>query len=178
MVQELLAGPAGPFVIFGLRIVDVSMGTVRVLLVVRNAKVLVPLIGFFEILIWISAVSGVVANLDSPLLMVGYAGGFATGNVIGLHIEERIALGLATVRTVVMEEGARVAGVLRQAGFGVTEMEGMGRDGPVEVLYSVIPRRHVQRFLAILDREAPRSFVVVDEPRGIRRGWMFPSRKK
>jgi uncharacterized protein YebE (UPF0316 family) len=160
MVQELLAGPAGPLFIFALRILDVSMGTVRVLLVVRNAKVLVPLIGFFEVLVWISAVSGVVANLDSPLLMVGYAGGFAAGNLVGLTIEERLALGLATVRTMVKHDGARVAGVLRDAGFGV------------------IPRRQVHRFLQILDREAPHSFVVVDEPRAVRRGWLFPMRMK
>lgn len=176
MLPELLVGPAGPLLIFALRVVDVSMATVRVLLIVRNAKVLVPLIGFFEVLIWIFAVSSVVSNLDSPLLMVGYAAGFAAGNLVGLMLEERMALGLATLRTVVREGGAAVATALREEGFGVTEMVGRGRDGEVEVLYSVLARRRVQAALRIIDAMAPASFVVVDEPRAVRRGWMFPRR--
>lgn len=176
MVQELLAGPAGPVLIFFLRITDVSMATVRVLLIVRNAKWLVPLIGFFEVTIWVFAVSAVVQNLTSPLHVVGYAGGFATGNYVGMLIEERLALGLATVRTMVKEGGAQLATTLRDLGFAVTEMDGHGRDGEVEVLYSVIPRRHVAKYVRTVDHEAPTSFVVVDEPRQVRRGFMFPRR--
>lgn len=176
MVQELLAGPAGPVLIFFLRITDVSMATVRTLLIVRNAKVIVPLIGFFEVSIWVFAVSAVVQNLTSPLHVIGYAGGFATGNIVGMYLEERMALGLATVRTMVKEGGAELAGALRGLGFAVTEMEGRGRDGQVEVLYSVIPRRQVARYVHTVDRDAPTSFVVVDEPRAVRRGFMFPRR--
>ena len=176
MIPELLAGPLGPLVIFSLRIVDVSMATIRVSLIVRNAKVVVPILAFFEVLVWIFAVSGVVTNLDSPLLMVGYAAGFSVGSLVGLLIEERLALGLATVRTMVREGGAEVATALRDAGFGVTEMVGRGRDGEVEVLYSVTARRQVPRALGIIDALAPQSFVVVDEPRRIRRGWLFPRR--
>lgn len=176
MVQELLAGPAGPILIFFLRITDVSMATVRVLLIVRNAKWVVPLIGFFEVSIWVFAVSAVVQNLTSPWHVIGYAGGFATGNYVGMLLEERMALGLATVRTMVKTGGAELAGTLRDMGFAVTEMAGRGRDGEVEVLYSVIPRRQVAKYVHTVDRDAPTSFVVVDEPRAVRRGFMFPRR--
>lgn len=176
MIPELLAGPFGPVLIFFLRITDVSLATVRVLLVIRNAKVLVPLIGFFEVLIWIFVVGTVVTHLGSPWHVAGYAAGFAAGNLVGMFMEERLALGLATVRTVVKSGGAELAAALRQAGFGVTETEGRGKDGPVEVLYSVIPRRQVARFVKMVDHGAPDSFVVVDEPRAVRRGWMFPRR--
>jgi len=176
MVQELLAGPAGPILIFFLRITDVSMATVRVLLIVRNAKWVVPLIGFFEVSIWVFAVSAVVQNLTSPWHVIGYAGGFATGNYVGMLLEERMALGLATVRTMVKSGGAELAGTLRELGFAVTEMAGRGRDGEVEVLYSVIPRRQVAKYVHTVDHDAPTSFVVVDEPRAVRRGFMFPRR--
>ncbi len=178
MIAELIAGPFGPLVIFGLRLVDVSMATVRVSLIVRNAKYVVPVLAFFEVLVWIFAVSGVVTNLDSPLLMVGYAAGFSAGSFLGLLIEERLALGLATVRTMVREGGAEVAMALREEGFGVTEMVGRGRDGEVEVLYSVTARRQVPRALRIIESLAPHSFVVVDEPRRVRRGWLFPRRDR
>ena len=176
MFVELLAGPFGPAVIFMLRVTDVSMATVRTLLIVRNAKLLVPILGFFEVLIWIYAVGTVVQNLSSPWHLVGYAGGFATGNLVGLFIEERLALGLATVRTMVKSGGDTLAGTLREHGFAVTEQEGRGRDGPIHVLYSVIARRQVHPYVRTVDREAPDSFVVVDEPRAVRRGWMFPRR--
>lgn len=176
MLPELLAGPLGPAVIFVLRVTDVSMATVRTLLIVRNAKLLVPLIGFFEVMIWIFAVGTVVQNLASPWHVVGYAGGFAMGNVVGLIIEERMALGLATVWTMVRGGGPALAGTLRGLGFGVTELDGRGRDGAVEVLCSVIPRRQVAPYVKTVDHEAPTSFVIVDEPRAVRRGWKFPRR--
>lgn len=178
MLQELVSGPLGPLFVFLLRATDVSMATVRMLLIVRNRRFLAPAIGFFEILIWITAIGIVVQHLDSPLHIVGYAGGFATGNFLGVFLEERLALGLATIRTVVRTGGAELATEIRDAGYGVTEMIGKGRDGAVEVLYSVLPRREVARCLEIIERGAPDSFVVVDEPRRVRRGWQYPTKKK
>jgi uncharacterized protein YebE (UPF0316 family) len=148
------------------------------LLIMRNRRLLAPAIGFFEILIWVTAIGIVVQHLSSPLHIVGYAAGFATGNFLGLLLEERLALGLATIRTVVRSGGAELATTLRDEGFGVTEMIGRGREGSVEVLYSVIPRRSVDRCITLIDQGAPDSFVVVDEPRRVRRGWQFPRKKK
>jgi len=178
MLQELVAGPGGPVVVFLLRMTDVSMATVRMLLIVRGHRVVAPMIGFLEILIWVTAIGIVVQHLQSPLHIIGYAAGFATGNYIGLVLEEHLALGLATVRTVVRSGGAELAGQLRDAGFGVTEMIGQGRDGPVEVLYSVLPRRQALECLTLINRGSPESFVVVDEPRRVLRGWQFPAKKK
>ena len=178
MFQELLAGPAGPVVIFFLRISDVSLATVRMLLMVRNKKLLVPVLAFFEVSIWVFAVGTVVQHLSSPWHLLGYAGGYATGNVVGMFIEERLALGLATVRTMVREGGVELAAALREGGFAVTEMTGRGRDGMVDVLYSVLRRRRVAPYVRMVNETAPDSFVVVEEPRGVQRGWLFPLRKK
>ena len=178
MLPELVAGPAGPVIVFLLRATDVTMATVRMLLIVRGHRMLAPVIGFFEILIWVMAVGIVVQHLTSPLHVVGYAAGFATGNYLGLRLEGRLALGLATIRTMVRTGGAELAGELRDQGFGVTETLGRGREGTVEVLYSVIPRKDVHRALKVIDAHAPGSFVVVDEPRGVHRGWLFSRRKK
>lgn len=174
MLLELLASPYGPLAIFCLRVVDVSLDTLRVLLLVRNARWLVPIIAFFQVSIWVIAISAVVQNLYSPLYLVGYAGGFATGNFVGMLLEERLALGLATVRTMVKRGGAQLATALRDDGFAVTEMDGRGRDGPVEVLYSVISRRKVAPYISVVEHVAPDSFLVVDEPRAVRRGFMSP----
>jgi len=178
MIQDLLASPFGPLFIFFLRICDVSMATVRVVLIVRNNRVLVPIIGFFEVLIWVFAVGAVVQHLTSPWHLLGYAGGFATGNLVGLMIEERLAIGVSTVQTIVKEAGHELALALRDLGFAVTEMDARGRHGGVLHLYSAIPRRRVAAYLAAVDAQAPDAFVIVEEPRAVRRGWMFPARKK
>lgn len=178
MIQDLVASPFGPLFIFLLRICDVSLGTLRVVLIVRNEKLLVATIGFFEVLIWIFAVGAVVQHLSSPWLLLGYAGGFAAGNLVGLMIEERLAIGISTVQTIVKEAGAELAIALRDQGFAVTEMDARGRHGHVLHLYSAIPRRRVPTYLATVEAQAPGAFVIVEEPRAVRRGWMFPLRKK
>ncbi len=178
MIEAIFAGPWGPLVIFGLRIIDVSLATTRMLLAVRGQRVVVPIIGFFEVMIWLLAVGSAIQYLDSPLHVVGYAAGFATGNMVGLWVEEKLALGLATVRIIAQHGGVEAADALREAGFGVTEFAGQGRRGTVEVVYTVARRSDVKRIKRLVDLWAPDSFVTVEEPRSIDRGWLLQKRRK
>lgn len=179
MTLDLLFGSAwGPLVIFGLRIVDVSLATVRMLLAVRGYKRLVPFIGFFEVLVWILAVGNAVKFLDSPLHLLGYAGGFAAGSGVGLWIEEKLALGMSAMRVMSAHGGVEIAEALRERGFGVTEFPAWGRDGRMEVVYAVLRRRHLPVALAQVAAWDPDAFVTVEEPRAIHRGWMFDYRRK
>lgn len=178
MLETVFAGPLGPLFIFMLRIVDVSLATTRMLLAVRNQRLLVPLIGFFEVLIWLYAAGTAIRFLDSPLHVVGYAGGFAMGNVVGLWVEEKLALGLATMRIISAHGGVELADALREKGFGVTEFSGQGREGPVEVVYTVVKRAQVPRVMAEVMVWDAGAFVTVEEPRAIHRGWLFDKRRK
>ncbi|MDP2469895.1 MAG: DUF2179 domain-containing protein [Candidatus Palauibacterales bacterium] len=175
---DLLAGPWGPLIIFFLRIGDVSLATVRIVLAVKGQRLLPPLIGFFEILIWVVAAGSVVQNLSSPLHVIGYAAGFATGTHVGLWIEARLALGLAAVQIVTSSDHRELAARLREEGFGVTEMEGTGRLGPVNVLLTSVRRRNVPRVMQVVDEIEPGSFVSVQDDRLVRRGWMLDRRRK
>jgi uncharacterized protein YebE (UPF0316 family) len=177
-LEALFSGPYGPFVIFGLRIVDVSMSTIRILLAVRGHKMVVPLIGFFEVLIWVTAVGNAIKFLDSPLHLLGYAGGYATGSIVGLLIEEQLAIGYATIRVVSTHAGVEMADGLRTIGFGVTEFGAMGRDGRVEVLYTVCKRRDVARVITEIERWDAQAFITVEEPREIHWGWMQAGRRE
>jgi uncharacterized protein YebE (UPF0316 family) len=176
---ELFAGPWGPFIIFLLRIIDVSLATLRILLTMRDQRTLVPLIGFFEALVWVLAVGTTIQNLNSPIHILGYAGGFAGGTVVGLWIEGKLALGLATIRIISRdaEKGEAIADSLRERGYGVTEFAGEGRNGKVQVIYMIVKRRQapiVIREVEVMDKEA---FITVEEPRAIRRGWVTRMRK-
>lgn len=177
-IDALFAGPWGPALIFCLRLVDVSLATVRMMLAIRGSRLAVPAIGFFEVLIWIFAVGSAIRNLNSAWHVLGYAAGFAAGNALGLWIEEKLAVGVATVRVVSIHGGVELAEALRQSGFGVTEFLGQGREGPVEFLYAVVRRRDVDRVLHEVERWDPDAFVSVEEPRRIRRGWLYPKRRK
>jgi uncharacterized protein YebE (UPF0316 family) len=154
------------------------MATTRMLLAMRNARLAVPVIGFFEVMIWIFAVGSAIRNLDSPLHVLGYAGGFAAGNVVGLWLEEKLAMGLASIQIVSRFGGVELAEALREQGYGVTQFAGQGRDGKVEVAHTVVRRRHIEDVLRVVDRWNPEAFVSVEEPRAIRKGWMFPGRRK
>jgi uncharacterized protein YebE (UPF0316 family) len=177
MIEAMFAGPWGPLVIFLLRIVDVSLATTRMLLAMRGQRVLVPVIGFFEVMIWLFAAGSAIQYLDSPLHVIGYAGGFAAGNAVGLWVEEKLALGLVTVRIISEHGGVEAADALRAAGFGVTEFAGQGRHGIVEVVYTVARRADTRRIIALVDEWAPDSFVTVEEPRAIHRGWLLQRRR-
>jgi uncharacterized protein YebE (UPF0316 family) len=172
------ASAFGPLVIFALRIVDVSLATLRMLMIMRGRKQIAPLIGFFEVLIWIFAVGTAIKYLHSPLHLAGYAGGFAMGNLVGLWLEEKMALGMAAVRVMSQEKGLDIAGALHQAGFGVTQFAGYGRSGHVEVLYAVLRRRDVPIALKQIEIRDPEAFVTIEEPRTIHRGWLLEKRRK
>lgn len=177
-MTELFAGPWGPVLIFGLRVVDVTLATLRMLLTMRDQRVVVPVIGFFEALIWVVAIATAIQNLQSPWHVLGYAGGFAAGTVVGLWVEGKLAMGLATIRVISRAEGEQIANALRAEGFGVTEFDGYGRQGKVELLMTLVKRRQIGDVLKIAEELDDDAFISVDEPRTIRRGWMFPTRRK
>jgi uncharacterized protein YebE (UPF0316 family) len=178
LLDALFAGPWGPLVIFLLRICDVSLSTLRMLLVFRNATGWVPLIAFAETLIWIFAVGNSIRNLQSPWHLMGYASGFAAGNVVGLWLERKMAYGYATVRIFGKDAAAKLGAMLRQRGFALTQFVGQGRDGPVDLLLAVSKRRAIPGMLAEVRKLMPEAFVTVEDSQAIGQGWLFQSRRK
>ena len=132
----------GALLIFGLRVVDMALDTIRVLFVVRGRKGLAWVLGFFQALVFVIAISSVLSNLDNPLNVLGYAAGFATGNVVGMLLEERMAIGYMHLSIISPRLGAALAEQLRAAGYAVTELPGRGKNGAVNVLHE-IGRAHV-----------------------------------
>jgi len=178
ILELALLGPLGPLFIFLMRLVDVSLATVRMLLVVRGHRAIAPVIGFFEVMFWLIAAGTAIRHLQSPLHVFGYAGGFAAGNLVGLWIESRLALGLASLQVFTPVGGSDVAGALRAEGLGATVFTGEGRTGPVHLIYSVVKRRSLPAALSVVNREAPEAFVMVEQPSAIQRGWLFSARRK
>ncbi|HET7010492.1 MAG TPA: DUF5698 domain-containing protein [Anaerolineales bacterium] len=159
-----------PLVIFLLRVVDMSLDTLRVLFVVRGRRAAVWFLGFSQSAIWVAAITSVLANLDNVWNLLAYAGGFATGTLLGMLIEERLALGHGHVRVISASQGPLLARTLRDAGHAVTELTGRGRDGAVSVLSASVRRRELERLLRLVGGVDPSAFVTVEEVRPLRRG--------
>ncbi|TVS00534.1 MAG: DUF2179 domain-containing protein [Phycisphaerales bacterium] len=151
-----------PLLIFFARILDVPIGTIRMIVVINGQKFLAALLGFFEVIIWALAVGGVISFLTNPFALVAYGAGFAVGTLIGMTVESRIALGYRVVRVINSRPEIDVSTVMRGAGYKVTRIEGSGMKGPVEVAFLAIPRRKLQKTLEMVRGVAPEAFVSVE----------------
>ncbi|MEA3422498.1 MAG: DUF5698 domain-containing protein [Bacillota bacterium] len=112
-------------VVFFAKIIEVSLMTIRVVLITRGERLIGAIIGFFEVVIWIIIMGNVLSDISSdPLKLVAYAGGFAAGNYVGSWIEEKLGIGMAEVQAIVLKEhGKGLAEVIREQNFAVTVVE-------------------------------------------------------
>ncbi|MFH1722128.1 MAG: DUF5698 domain-containing protein [Candidatus Altiarchaeota archaeon] len=150
-------------VIFFMRITDVSLGTLRMINVVQGRKINVLILGFFEVLIWIFAVSQVIMHLKEHIfLSVAYAAGFAVGNAVGIHLEKVFSKGMMVARIISRGKGAEIASSLRDKGWRATLIEGEGRDGPVELLYVISPIKSMSGCIDIAEEVDPDIFFITE----------------
>jgi uncharacterized protein YebE (UPF0316 family) len=153
--------------IFLARIVDVSFGTVRTIMVFRGRRVLAAALGFFEVVIWVAAAGTVLTNLDRWYLVFAYAGGFAVGNVVGMWIEGRIALGYEMVRVISQDSCVGVAQTLRDRGYEVTALPGRGAESvPVEVLLVTERRKFVPELMQTIYELDPEATCTITDVKG------------
>ncbi len=165
------------FLIFGARILDVSLGVTRIMLMFRGQRKYAAILGFFEVIIFVTALGVVVNSLDNPINLIFYALGFSTGTYVGGYIEEKLALGYSTLLVIPQSEKSKdVADLLRAEGFGVTRMGGEGKMGPRDVLFITMQRRALRTALSLIDSVDENAFVTVMDTKTTYHG-MFSSRK-
>lgn len=151
--------------IFVARIMDVSVGTLRIIFVSKGLKYWSALLGFIEALIWILAISKVMQNLGDWQTYISFAAGFSAGNFIGIVLEERIALGNLIIRVITRYEAPQLIAKLRSAGYGVTSVEGQGESGEVNVIFTLIKRRQLAKVVSIIKSDSPKAFYSIEDVR-------------
>jgi uncharacterized protein YebE (UPF0316 family) len=161
-----------PVLIFCARLCDVSLATLRIILVARGMKQLAPLIGFFEALIWLLAISQVMQHLDHWYNYLAYAGGFAAGTWMGIWLEGRLALGLLAVRIITTEDATDLIERLRAEHFGVTDFAARGISGNVRLIFSVIQRKDLTRMKEIIRASHPKAFLSISDVRAVSEGFI------
>lgn len=165
-----------PALIFCSRLLDVPISTIRIMFMSRGRKFLAPLLGFFESLIWVFVISQIMQHLDNALTYIAYAGGFALGCYIGMILEEKLALGIYMVRIILSDDRNNIRTKLMEEGFGVTKINGIGRNGPVSIIITVIKRRDVERVVSIIHQCDEKAFYSIEETRSVSAG-VFPGRR-
>ncbi len=162
----------GALLIFGLRVLNNAIGTVRLIMLSRQRPVLTFGLGFVESLIFALTFAGVIADLSNIPNLLAYCGGFAVGTYVGMAIEARFTTSYMIVNVFAKQNGHDIAVALRDAGFGVTETIGEGRDGKVVMLRSVTERRHLNHLRDLVQKVHPEAFIAVEEARSVQRGWV------
>ncbi len=168
----------GYLFIFFARLTDVSMATIRMIMVVRGKRFIAALIGFFEVSIYVMAIGKVLSGLDNPINILVYASGFATGNFMGVFLEEKLALGNIVAQVISDHEVMKLVGILRDKGFGVTVIEGYGRQGIRHLLNITLKRKDLQALYQIIDQHDKNAFITVMDTRSIRGGYFSAGKKK
>jgi uncharacterized protein YebE (UPF0316 family) len=166
-----------PALIFLARIVDVSLQTIRIISISRGIRWLAPLVGFFEVLIWLLAIGQIMKTISHPVAYIAYAAGFATGTAIGQVLERRLTLGMVSVRVITPIGGPELCQRLHEQGFGFTAVPGRGAAGPVETIFTVVRRQYLQQVLSMIREALPDAFYSVEEVASARET-VYPIRSK
>ena len=166
----------GALLIMLLRIADVTIGTFRTILVVQGKKYTAGLAGFFEVLIWIFAMRYIVGHMDNTLNLIGYALGFAFGNILGITLEQKVALGYVQLNIISKYNTDDIADALRMSKFGTTILPGEGASGGVSILLVIIRRRDFEKVMKLIESIDKDCFVTVQHSRPYR-GFIHGSRK-
>lgn len=159
-----------PLIILFSRVGDVTLGTLRHVMMARGQKNIAPILGFFEVLIWIIVVSQIMKQANNFACYIGWAGGFALGNYIGLLIEERIALGLQIIRIISHQDCREMIIKLQSENHGITVIDAQGAKGPVKVILTVAKRKNIEEIVNIIRQYNPEAFYSIEDIRDVSRG--------
>jgi uncharacterized protein YebE (UPF0316 family) len=161
-----------PLMIFSARILDVSLGTLRIVMIAKGQKRIAPILGFFEVLIWLLAIGRIMQNLDNWICYIAYAGGYATGNYIGMLIEEKLAVGIVQLQIITGNDSGKLINSLKTAGYGITHhnAEGGASGKWVSVIYSVVMRNDISKVISIILENNPDAFYSIGDVRFVNKG--------
>jgi uncharacterized protein YebE (UPF0316 family) len=157
---------------------DVPIGTLRLIFLAKGKKVLVPVLGFFEVLLWLIVITKVVQNIDKPQYYIAYALGFAAGNWVGMLIEQKLAVGTVLIRIITAKPALTLVDSLRESGFAVTDVPAFGAGGQVNVIFTVVKRKEIADIVEKIKEFNPQAFYTIEDIGFASKGNGYGARKK
>ncbi|MBN1184516.1 MAG: DUF2179 domain-containing protein [Bacteroidales bacterium] len=156
-----------PFMIFAARIVDVTIDTLRIVYITKGNKILAPVLGFFQILIWLIAITRIMKNIDNIACYFAYAAGFAAGNYIGLILEEKFAMGIQMIRIVTQVDASQLINKLHSNGLSTTSVEADSNQGKVHIIFLIVQRTRINSIITLIKLFNPKAFYSIEDIRSV-----------
>ena len=163
-----------PVLIYIARISDVTLGTMRIISLSRGLRKVAPVLGFFEMLIWLLAIRQLFNHLNNPVCYLAFAGGFSTGVYTGMYIEHKMAMGLRILQIITRYDSTNLIRILKEEGYGLTTIDAEGNQGQVKILYTLVKRRDLPKVLDYVRENNPNAFYTIEDVRSAGQG-IFPS---
>lgn len=159
--------------IFFAKIIEVSLMTIRTVLITRGEKLYGSMIGFVEVSIWLYVIGKVLVNIDKdPIKMVVYALGFTCGNYIGCILEEKLALGIVTINLISSEDdGEKLAELLRERQVGVTVVEAEGLKEDKKMLIAHVKRKRKNEILRFIENSDIKAVISIADTKTVYGGY-------
>ncbi len=152
-----------PLMIFFGRLIDVSLATLRSVLASKGHKNIVPVIAFFEVLLWLIVISQILKNLNNVMSYIAFAGGYSAGTYLGLSLEEKLALGKQVIRIITNKSDELLLETFRTHNIGFTEIDAQGARGPVKLIFTVVERKDTGKVIEMIKEFSPESFYSIED---------------
>ncbi len=166
--------PVLPVMVFVAEMCVVTLGTMRVIFIARGRKILAPVLGFFEVTIWLFAIGQIMQNLTNLGCFAAFAAGFTVGNYLGVFLETKLAIGNLVIQIATRRDATGLVDSLKMADYGVTTMDAEGATGPVKVVFTVIKRRELETVVAIIKQFDRNAFYAINDLQAAAAG-IFPT---
>jgi uncharacterized protein YebE (UPF0316 family) len=173
MSEELYGLIILPLLIFFARIADVSLQTLRIIFTSRDRIKIAPIVGFFEVFIWLLAIGQIFRNITNILYYLAYAAGFATGNYFGIYIERKLSLGMLSIQLILKKEPTHLLNSLKEEGYGITTIAAEGKTGKNTIVILIIKRKNLPKVLDIIEKDYPNAFISIEQVQAVK-GGLFP----
>lgn len=160
-------------IFFG-KILEVTLSTIRIVMINRGEKFKGALIALFEITIWLLIISSVLKTINEDIIkFLIYAFAYAAGNYLGVYIEEKLAIGLSSIQVILPLNKADCAcEILRDHNFGVTCMKGEGAEEKRDILLIHLKRKRINEAIKLIQCNVDNAVITVNDVKTIRGGFV------
>ncbi|BBK27760.1 DUF2179 domain-containing protein [Staphylococcus arlettae] len=157
--------------IFIINVAYVTCLTMRTILTLKGYRYVAAIVSFVEVLVYVVGLGLVMSSLDQIQNIVAYAFGFSIGIIVGMKIEEKLALGYTVINVTSSAYELDLPKQLRDLGYGVTHYTAYGRDGNRLIMQILTPRRFEFKLIETIKQIDDKAFIVAYEPRTIHGGF-------
>lgn len=175
MIDETFGLILLPLLIFFARIADVSLQTLRIIFTSRDKIKIAPIVGFFEVFIWLIAIGQLFHNITNIFYYLAYAAGFATGNYVGIFIERKLSIGMLSIQLILKRDPELLLNSLKDAGYGITTLTSEGKTGKNVMVILIIKRKNLSQILDIINKNYSNAFISIEQVQTVKGGAFPPS---